>query len=1473
MATSSSFKVACPSCEAMVPIRDASLVGKKVDCPKCKYRFVVEVPEGAEAAVGGAAKKGAPAGRKLAAVPKAGDGKGRGKPLPRRDDDEEDVKPEKKKKGSNTLLIGGVIGVLAIGLLVVGYFAFFNDSTPTKPSGGGGGGTPVASTGPTSPSTEATQGEQAAPDATQGENTAAAPSDPVGLSNLIPEDSQIVIAVDGPKFLNTPIGSSIFETRNGAEDFLKSTLGFGPTDVQRYIFSGSHADGWVFNVIRLRSPLKIDTLKKVLGLDPKAKTIKNRDYYLIKNNDLVKMLGGFLASELKELKDIGITYATPAGGRNLAMNLLDPQTMIIADVEPMERFLNADAQPRKQSQIAPAASDGSEPGIPGIPMGPGSSTPPMAAPGTPFQARPTPPMFPGGGPPGGGPPGGSIMPGPGGFGPPGQGGRRQLFTNNPAYLTIDPNLKAMLNQLDEKNEAALVAAIRLPNLASFHIILDFFKSGKLEPTVAENAKAPILGLAITRCDRDKLQMAVALEVGKDADANALRDQLNKTWLQLVANELMARLNIPVEVRTQGQGQGPYNPEGGYGPPGYGPPGYGPPGAPNGPMPPGEEPPVRPGGRQPMGSSSNVRPSAPGEGKTFQAPPGYPPNYPGGPGQQPPGYPPNYPGGPGTMPGFPGGYDPNNPNKPKIDSFLSASTTDRVVVVNVELDWKLVYNSRVMPPVRSVVEGRRGKAVMMAGRSHWTNLAAAVRKLNDAKPAGGAQTYPRGALPRRPDMERFGMPYPPDQRVSWMVDMLPFLGYDALYSEIDKDKSWNHDLNLKPGERWVPEFLNPNAPPETWVAVLPSLRGRVLGATHFVGLSGIGLDSADFADDEQHAKKLGIFGNDRDTKLEDVQKGDGLSNTIFMIQVAPNLQRPWIRGGGSTVQGVPETNSVKPFVTLQDGGKFGTYAVMADGSVRFIASTIDDEAFKALVTYKGGEKVDIDQIAPRVDKGELKTPGSEDVPIGNALSDWRDVFIPEMLGYVKFPGRPTRVVIMKPDPNDKSGGGAPFNPGVPFNPGGAKDNKQKMIPTGDFWYEWKSGESQLLVRADLLENRFGQPGERDLNQLSSHLQTEYRLQPSDIQITTASGQPALSFETANADARYRHLAFIYNRRVIEMRATTGRIPAADVKRFFDSLQVEDPQLNKWETARLDVGGIRLTAELPGHPLPAVSKDNPFERAVTVNFPDGRRFFIEMRNDSALPDKDLDGKAADGLISKLKDQSPKSKTEYYDVKRVDVSGVEGREYKTTSKEATTLNRVFVQNGIAISMHVYEPDKVSAALMKRFWDSVKIGTSPSGTPATPKVDRGAEKAPEPKTAAEWQEVKIPEINASISFSGKTQRVTRDRDQMIGYLLENESIQDASIGLAVAPGFVGDGAYDKLVESAKAKRVKPETIKKIDVQGRLGFAADQVTDAGEVRSIMLLDGQHLVVLVAHKTKLSDADAEKFFKSLKFNGEVGSGR
>src|SRR5262249_4272655 len=89
MAAKTSFKVQCHSCDAMVPIRDPNLVGKKGDCPKCKYRFVVEDPNPeADEADERPAKKGA-AGKKA-----------------------------KKKAGSNNVVIlGAVLGAVAVTVL------------------------------------------------------------------------------------------------------------------------------------------------------------------------------------------------------------------------------------------------------------------------------------------------------------------------------------------------------------------------------------------------------------------------------------------------------------------------------------------------------------------------------------------------------------------------------------------------------------------------------------------------------------------------------------------------------------------------------------------------------------------------------------------------------------------------------------------------------------------------------------------------------------------------------------------------------------------------------------------------------------------------------------------------------------------------------------------------------------------------------------------------------------------------------------------------------------------------------------------------------------------------------------------------------------------------------------------------------------------------------------------------------------
>ena len=105
MPANTSFKVQCPSCEAQIPVRDPAAIGKKIDCPKCKYRFLVEDP-GDEV---------------------LGDGEERSRKGGR-------AKSKKKAGNNNMLILGSVLGLVAVALLAVGaYFLFFNE-TP-KPTG------------------------------------------------------------------------------------------------------------------------------------------------------------------------------------------------------------------------------------------------------------------------------------------------------------------------------------------------------------------------------------------------------------------------------------------------------------------------------------------------------------------------------------------------------------------------------------------------------------------------------------------------------------------------------------------------------------------------------------------------------------------------------------------------------------------------------------------------------------------------------------------------------------------------------------------------------------------------------------------------------------------------------------------------------------------------------------------------------------------------------------------------------------------------------------------------------------------------------------------------------------------------------------------------------------------------------------------------------------------------------------------
>jgi hypothetical protein len=197
----------------------------------------------------------------------------------------------------------------------------------------------------------------------------------------------------------------------------------------------------------------------------------------------------------------------------------------------------------------------------------------------------------------------------------------------------------------------------------------------------------------------------------------------------------------------------------------------------------------------------------------------------------------------------------------------------------------------------------------------------------------------------------------------MASLLPHMGQWPLYHRLQFDQSWREPANWMAGHTIVPQFLDPSYPDYLRRVSIDGMP-LDLGATHYVGVAGIGLDAASYSrNDPATAHKRGIFSYDGSASLDEIQKGRGLSNTIAIIQIPHDGVTgvsPWIAGGGATLRGVPEKNSIAPFILSRDKndkpiehqGKRGTFVMMADGSVRFVDQTVSDDVFKAMATVQG-----------------------------------------------------------------------------------------------------------------------------------------------------------------------------------------------------------------------------------------------------------------------------------------------------------------------------------------------------------------------------------------------------------------------------------------------------------------------------------------------------------------------------------------
>jgi uncharacterized protein DUF1559 len=200
----------------------------------------------------------------------------------------------------------------------------------------------------------------------------------------------------------------------------------------------------------------------------------------------------------------------------------------------------------------------------------------------------------------------------------------------------------------------------------------------------------------------------------------------------------------------------------------------------------------------------------------------------------------------------------------------------------------------------------------------------------------ANSYLPSATMRNPNLPR-------EKQLSWYVASLPYLEASALPSEIYGKRAWDDEMNRFAAILDIPVFQCP--------LQLDYRPESTLFPASYVGVAGVGPDAVSLPVDDARA---GIFGYDRKLSLEMLQELGGTDSRLMILETT-QLRDSWISGGPATARGLEfDGESV-----IGKGGQFGelgrdgAYGSFADGSVRFIASSIDADLLKRIATLQGG----------------------------------------------------------------------------------------------------------------------------------------------------------------------------------------------------------------------------------------------------------------------------------------------------------------------------------------------------------------------------------------------------------------------------------------------------------------------------------------------------------------------------------------
>ncbi len=165
-----------------------------------------------------------------------------------------------------------------------------------------------------------------------------------------------------------------------------------------------------------------------------------------------------------------------------------------------------------------------------------------------------------------------------------------------------------------------------------------------------------------------------------------------------------------------------------------------------------------------------------------------------------------------------------------------------------------------------------------------------------------------------------MPNPalhPEQRLSWIVAIVPFVEAGDIYSRIDKDKGWEAEENRFAALMRLRYLECPGFPQVAPVSTL--------APTDYVGVAGLGADAAAMPKGDPNA---GLFGYDREVSPKDIQ---GSASNLLIVAETSRVQGAWtadgarVGGGRIAVSRARRTIRRTALARKQrlDGGRFSS----------------------------------------------------------------------------------------------------------------------------------------------------------------------------------------------------------------------------------------------------------------------------------------------------------------------------------------------------------------------------------------------------------------------------------------------------------------------------------------------------------------------------------------------------------------------